>query len=709
MHVFVKLFLITLFCTPVLAQQHIEYLNHDPVSSDTHWLVAGEEAEVRFKILNKHVATSGGSLMIKAILSECQNCTSLEQERSGQQAITVKIKSNASGKCRIRLKVFEVFFRKGSDEPYQKRVLLGKYFAELQVFASESEFPSFVLNKDVFHTKNSKKMISLKGKFENAIPENIKIPVQPHFLLSDGECLDSPVKLVNQEYVLNDGSADVWSATAILNTFGQHSLASRVKLANGEIVNLYLDIFSVQKIEKLSVFPSSVPFNETVELMIVPSSISLSESAIASVGADKGKIDEQFVYDGVLHLVGSFSNLPVNISITDPENDDQKYIVTVTEETEHEKELKDCVNKEFDGIYKMNKESKPPCLEVMKGIDISMAMARIRVKIEANDRLDVVIVGADGKGIIVELYGPLTQKAKPDKPDDAPTGDNGGEPDKDVKVGVQGAGGAVGDFGVNGGKGSMGVFGSQGPRGAEGEQPYSSDGVDGEPGLETQARIVRTGQHDCPFLVLVFGADGGDGGDGGTGGAGGTGGNGGTGGLGGKGGIGGEGAAAGDGGSGGDGGTGGPGGPGGIGGKAGQGGDGGDGGIGKWGGDSAQITVVASKKSYVILDVGNGGRGGNGGDGSPNRGQPGEPGPGGEGGPGGDGGGGGNGNPMGAEGNTGIDSTQKGPQGGNNVEGSRGSGGTGGNGGCPGEGKVKNACDSDILSGIDGRDGSKGS
>lgn len=690
--------LLAAFSTPLFSQQHLKYWNSDPVASDVHWLATGVETEVTFQILPKH----DKDVWVEAVLSESENCATLEYEQDGVQDVKVTVTSNVPGRCRIRIKLFEferVISKNGKKVSYRKTVLVGKYFANLQVFDGAEQFPSTDGMNSVAYQESAKEWVPVSVQYANAAPTNEARPVSTHLLDDDDSCVTSPMRIRNQTFL--EGT---WTAEVQPNAFGWHSLQSRVRFANGEVGNLYFTFVAAQKRDIVTPVPNSTSINTEIELLIVPSHRKLTADTKASLSAESGVISEQYVDGGVLHVNITFASLPATLTVKDPERT-KPYDVLITEDSEHVKELKECVRKQFDGVYTMNKADG--CLDLVKGISLSGVMDEIKPKVAKGDRLTFTVAGGDGKPIIVDLYGPDGQPAKPETQkqiakaengDDSPQGPNGFEGDE----------GDEGDLSSNNGRGGRGGTGSQGKSGIKGKTGSFRHGKDGEDGKDAKKMTVNVPPQECPFLCLIFGTDGGDAGDGQNSAIGGDGGMGGKGGTGGKGGLGGSGAD-GNGGQGGRGGRGGNGGPGGIGGGAGKGGHGASGGSCEdtKAGKSADVTVTAPDNAYVILRVGDGGAGGNGGNGA-SGGAPGTPGGAGDPGPGGDGGPGGAGIPAGAAGSAGNPSTQSGAVGPDSVRGESGRGGRGGRGGKPGKGKVTNACDKRILDGDVGDTGTPG-
>lgn len=699
MRLLLSILLLAAFSTPLFSQQHLEYWNNDPVASDVHWLAAGVETEVTFSVLPKH----DKGVWVEAVLSESENCATLEYEQDGVQDVTVTVTSNVPGRCRIRIKLFEfekVISKNGKKVSYRKTVLVGKYFANLQVFEAEEQFPSTDGMNSVAYRESAKEWIPVSIQFANATPTNEARSVSTHLLNDDNSCVTSPMRIRNQAFL--EGT---WTAEVQPNAFGWHSLQSRVRLANGKIGNLYFTFVAAQKRDVVIPFPNSTSLNTEIEMLIVPSYRSLTADTKASLGAESGVISEQYVDGGVLHIIVTFASLPATLKIKDPEIQ-TPYDVLIGEDTAHVKELKKCVRKHFDGVYTMNKEDG--CLDLAKSIGLSAVMKEIKPKVAEKERLTFTIAGGGGKSVIVYLHGPDQQPAKPEtkkKVAKAETGENRNQNND----GFEGDEGDEGDLSSNSGRGGRGGRGSQGPTGRKGGRGGFIYGEDGKNGTNAEKMTVKIASKECPFLCLVFGTDGGDAGDGQDGSIGGDGGIGGKGGTGGEGGIGGEGAD-GNGGSGGRGGRGGNGGPGGIGGQAGQGGPGGGGGDchNTIGGKAAEVIVSAPDNAYVIVRIGDGGKGGNGGNGATG-GEPGSPGSGGDPGPKGLGGPGGDGVPAGNAGPDGNPSTVTGPIGANSTRGGPGKGGKGGPGGKTNKATITGGCDeADILDGATGTTGDSG-
>jgi hypothetical protein len=215
--------------------------------------------------------------------------------------------------------------------------------------------------------------------------------------------------------------------------------------------------------------------------------------------------------------------------------------------------------------------------------------------------------GINGEGIVT----------RPAKAGAGANGENGAHGSNGVTPGSDGGHGAHATAGGNGATGASGIGGNAG---GDGESPSTF------PNLQ-----VTVPAKDCPYLLLVFAADGRAGGDGGPGGQGGPGGHGGDGGAGGHGGNGGNGADNfNPGGIGGDGGHGGHAGRGGNAGEGGAAGYGGAGGKGGNGADGQGVDLVnVEGKAYIVIFLGNGGKGGDGGAGGAGGqvgGDPGEPG-----------------------------------------------------------------------------------
>lgn len=679
------------------AQRHAPYVNDDPLISDVHWLVAEQRTAIHLSILRKHErsrfveAVAGGNIQIVS-------------QKDWGNGVDVVVKALQPGACRLQVRAFEY----DKSAPGLKGAEIDRYNVRLFAFASEEEFPSIDDSGLLSYQQDAQTWITFSAKLTNAVPANPTDAAQAHLMFDADLCVQSPLQVRNQSF---DPESGVWSAEVRPNAFGMHSLMFMATLVNGQTAPLFASIAFVRDDKNLRVFPNTVPMDQEVEVLVVPSNFEFPAGTKVRVPAEDGVLVAAEVLSDAIKVRATIHAFPARIVVDVPGAGSAMYAL-LREETPEQAQLRDCVKEAFqNATLEMDKDNN--CI-IVGGISVGALRDAIIPWLTDDEKTEMTLKDVNGMDIPVVIYN--CRKRTPATPPDEvkePRGDDGapGDPVGSGAAGTPGTDGQnPGQHGGAGGQGEAGPAGNQGGTGTQGNT--GNVGVAG--GKPDLCQVIEA-KRKCPFLLLVFGPDGGKGGKAGRGGDGGTGGPASVGGQGGQGGKGGQGANGNpdpnnpgqflD--AGGNGGAGGPGGAGGRGANGGSGGDGGKGQKGGKGGDGGDVTVNAPSNAYVFIFLGNGGLGGQGGDGG-NKGLGGSGSNGGQGGPGGPGGSGGQGNPGGMDGDQGS----QGPNGNNGTsgpDGKAGAGASGGEGGEPGKNvNSKGGCELIVQPGVKGANGNPG-
>ena len=681
----------SIFCAASLsAQRHIEYLNSDPVVSDTHWLVAEVETEVHLRVLPAQNVPTTVEVTSRA------NCVVISQQRH-QVSVNLRIVAPAVGPCHMVLTQYEF----DAQHPDQRGPAVARYSVRLEAFVAADDFPSIEDGPEGAFTNSATATYSISAQLRNVVVG--AAPASAHLVHGADICVPSPMQIFNQSVV--DG---LWTAAVRPNTLAWHSLAFDVLLANGSRARLYTSVAFLPNVVGLSAFPRFVPADEEVEVFVMASGIEFADTTKVRIPPGQGELISYLIQPNSIIVTATFSLLPATI-IVDVADADRTWWVLLTEETPAQKALKECVKEQLDGKLAKQEEGDECCIVVADGVSWAMIGEHLKPKLADDEVVEVVVEGANGEKIPVVIHnGRSLTPAQPAALPPTPSGQNG-TPGDPGTAGTTGANGANGQ--VPGESGQSGTIGANGDNGADGGNGNNGDwGKEGTQG--TKPRLFDVTRGGSCYLLLIFGPDGSKGGNGARGGNAGNGAIGGNGGNGGQGGFGGNGANGnpdpdnpgqfldfgGNGGNGGAGGNGGNGGQGGNGGTGGLGGRGGKGGIG------GSVRFKVPKDVYVVVFLGDGGQGGNSGGGG-DKGFQSVGGQGGSVGAGGTRGLGGLGNPDGAAGADGPPGNS-GQQGANGADGTPGAGGDGGAGGEPGKHeKSEGGCVVEIVDGVDGQTG----